>query len=124
MFKSGWSSKQTNTFITEIIECSEFCLQPDETSLNFAYAVLKSDGPAAQQKACGVCLLDVDQQGPNSNGDIMAKLSYGGRQYHAPCANFWVNCVDSMLPALRLPDLLWGCDWQALWFTNLYASEE
>ncbi|XP_025089450.1 synergin gamma-like isoform X3 [Pomacea canaliculata] len=81
-------------------------LLPDETSLNFAYAVLKSDGPAAQQKACGVCLLDVDQQGPNSNGDIMAKLSYGGRQYHAPCANFWVNCVDSMLPALRLPDLL------------------
>lgn len=53
-----------------------------------------------QQKACGVCLLDVASQ------TTTHQLSYAGRLYHAPCANFWVNCVDSMLPALVIPTLL------------------
>jgi hypothetical protein len=44
--------------------------------------------------ACGVCLLNVNK----STGDT--KLSYGGRQYHATCANFWCNRVDSILPSL------------------------
>ena len=84
--------------------------QPDETTFTFSQAVLKADSTAAQQKACGVCLLNVDcpqRGGTPSGGEDTPKLSYGGRQYHAPCANFWVNCVDSMLPSLKLPELLW-----------------
>ncbi|KAK7087724.1 hypothetical protein V1264_021736 [Littorina saxatilis] len=81
-------------------------LLPDEATMTFTHAILKTDIPAAQQKACGVCLLDVDSTSRNSSGEETPKLAYGGRQYHAPCANFWVNCVDSMLPALKLPELL------------------
>ena len=80
--------------------------QPDESTLMFNGAVLHDDGDAARRRACGVCLLDVDWRGRGGGDgdDAAGKLSYGGRQYHAPCANFWVNCVDSMLPALALPD--------------------
>ena len=56
-----------------------------------------------QQCSCGVCLLDVDKSCDNSKSSN--KLIYGGRQYHAPCANFWVNYVDSTLPALTIPVL-------------------
>lgn len=35
------------------------------------------------------------------------KLTYGGHQYHASCANFWINCVEPKPPGLILPDLLW-----------------
>nr|XP_048679561.1 synergin gamma isoform X3 [Caretta caretta] len=34
------------------------------------------------------------------------KLAYGGHQYHASCANFWINCVEPKPPGLILPDLL------------------
>ncbi|KAG0432159.1 hypothetical protein HPB47_021103, partial [Ixodes persulcatus] len=52
-------------------------------------------------KACGVCLLHVD------NPDIApSKLSYSGREYHSPCANLWVNCVNSLLPAVTRPQLI------------------
>uniref|UniRef100_A0A2K5EEL1 Synergin gamma n=1 Tax=Aotus nancymaae TaxID=37293 RepID=A0A2K5EEL1_AOTNA len=34
------------------------------------------------------------------------KLAYGGHQYHASCANFWINCVEPKPPGLVLPDLL------------------
>ncbi|XP_064476867.1 synergin gamma-like [Ornithodoros turicata] len=52
-------------------------------------------------KACGICLLHVD------NPEMMtSKLTYGARQYHAPCANLWVNCINSLLPAIPYPDLL------------------
>jgi len=68
---------------------------------------LKSDDSLSQMKACGVCLLNVDVPCKNFNRDEdCTKLTYGRRQYHASCANFWVNCVDSLLPALKLPELL------------------
>uniref|UniRef100_A0A131YHE7 Synergin gamma n=1 Tax=Rhipicephalus appendiculatus TaxID=34631 RepID=A0A131YHE7_RHIAP len=52
-------------------------------------------------KSCGVCLLHVD------NPDIASsKLSYSGREYHSPCANLWVNCVNSLLPAVTPVQLL------------------
>uniref|UniRef100_A0A8C5M455 Synergin gamma n=1 Tax=Leptobrachium leishanense TaxID=445787 RepID=A0A8C5M455_9ANUR len=41
----------------------------------------------------------------NSETDSF-KLSYGGHQYHASCANFWINCVEPKPPGLFLPDLL------------------
>ncbi|GAA6082071.1 synergin gamma isoform X1, partial [Tachysurus ichikawai] len=34
------------------------------------------------------------------------KLTYGGHQYHASCANFWINRVEPKPPGLILPDLL------------------
>ncbi|XP_060076037.1 synergin gamma-like [Ylistrum balloti] len=82
-------------------------LMPDDNSLRFNNAVLKSDDSLSQRRACGVCLLDVDVPSKNfSRENDCPKLTYGGRQYHAACANFWVNCVDSTLPALKLPELL------------------
>uniref|UniRef100_A0A8C9IMI4 Synergin gamma n=1 Tax=Piliocolobus tephrosceles TaxID=591936 RepID=A0A8C9IMI4_9PRIM len=41
----------------------------------------------------------------NSETDSF-KLAYGGHQYHASCANFWINCVEPKPPGLVLPDLL------------------
>ncbi|KAJ8312354.1 hypothetical protein KUTeg_009727 [Tegillarca granosa] len=82
-------------------------LMPDDNSLDFSNALLKSDDATSQMKACGVCLLNVDTRSKNFNqDDDCAKLTYGGRQYHSTCANFWLNCVDPMLPALKLPELL------------------
>ncbi|CAG5124803.1 unnamed protein product, partial [Candidula unifasciata] len=90
-------------------------LLPDETSLTFSNCVLKSDWEDAQHLACGLCLLNVDARpppapaGPHPGSMLVTnscKLTYAGRQYHATCANFWVNCVDQTLPSLTLPDLL------------------
>lgn len=47
------------------------------------------------------------RQAFNSETDNF-KLSYGGHQYHASCANFWINCVEPKPPGLILPDLLWA----------------
>ena len=34
------------------------------------------------------------------------KLEFAGRQYHSQCANFWLNCVDGVLPSLSFRELL------------------
>eukprot|EP00106_Octopus_bimaculoides_P000877 XP_014768319.1 PREDICTED: synergin gamma-like [Octopus bimaculoides] len=82
-------------------------LLSEVSSFNYTSAVLKTDDTASQLKACGVCLLNVDVFDRISNdNERAAKLTYSGRQYHTTCANFWVNCVDSMLPALKLPQLI------------------
>lgn len=54
------------------------------------------------------------RQAFNSDTDNF-KLAYGGHQYHASCANFWINCVEPKPPGLILPDLLWKAP---LWSTN------
>ncbi|XP_062448398.1 synergin gamma isoform X2 [Rhea pennata] len=86
-------------------------LTPDENSLDFSSCMLRPGIKNAQDLACGVCLLNVDSR---SKASIMAfnsetdnfKLAYGGHQYHASCANFWINCVEPKPPGLILPDLL------------------
>lgn len=62
---------------------------------------------------CKVCVifepplfLFLSRQAFNSETDNF-KLLYGGHQYHASCANFWINCVEPKPPGLILPDLLW-----------------
>ncbi|XP_059829362.1 synergin gamma isoform X7 [Hypanus sabinus] len=93
-------------------------LTPDENSLDFSSCILRPGIKNAKELACGVCLLNVDsrskkeenledqpKQAFNSESDNF-KLSYGGHQYHASCANFWINCVEPKPPGLILPDLL------------------
>ncbi|XP_076138360.1 synergin gamma isoform X4 [Alosa pseudoharengus] len=96
-------------------------LTPDESSLDFSSCILRPGIKNAKELACGVCLLNVDsrskkkeERGPlgrlfkrafNSETDNF-KLTYGGHQYHASCANFWINCVEPKPPGLILPDLL------------------
>ncbi|NXJ80751.1 SYNRG protein, partial [Trogon melanurus] len=94
-------------------------LTPDESSLDFSSCMLRPGIKNAQDLACGVCLLNVDSrskvssrlfqclvfQAFNSETDNF-KLAYGGHQYHASCANFWINCVEPKPPGLILPDLL------------------
>ncbi|XP_032946624.1 synergin gamma isoform X8 [Rhinolophus ferrumequinum] len=94
-------------------------LTPDETSLDFSSCMLRPGIKNAQELACGVCLLNVDSRSRkeekaaaehpkkafNSETDSF-KLAYGGHQYHASCANFWINCVEPKPPGLILPDLL------------------
>ncbi|KAF2982057.1 hypothetical protein EK904_013025 [Melospiza melodia maxima] len=48
---------------------------------------------------------EVQNKAFNSETDNF-KLAYGGHQYHASCANFWINCVEPKPPGLILPDLL------------------
>uniref|UniRef100_A0A8C0II66 Synergin gamma n=1 Tax=Bubo bubo TaxID=30461 RepID=A0A8C0II66_BUBBB len=94
-------------------------LTPDENSLDFSSCMLRPGIKNAQDLACGVCLLNVDSRSKkeekpveelprkafNSEMDNF-KLAYGGHQYHASCANFWINCVEPKPPGLILPDLL------------------
>ncbi|XP_066551492.1 synergin gamma isoform X2 [Amia ocellicauda] len=95
-------------------------LSPDESSLDFSSCILRHGIKNAKELACGVCLLNVDSRSKrkeektigrlfkkafNSETDNF-KLMYGGHQYHASCANFWINCVEPKPPGLILPDLL------------------
>ncbi|KAM9852883.1 synergin gamma [Aulostomus maculatus] len=95
-------------------------LAPDESSLDFSSCVLRHGIKNAKELACGVCLLNVDARSKNKEegtfGRLLKrafnsetdnfKLLYGGHQYHASCANFWINCVEPKPPGLILPDLL------------------
>ena len=64
---------------------------------------LLPSGSDGSSSACGVCLLDTTQE-PNDHlkewALSFAHLNYGGTVYHATCANFWCNKVNSVLPAL------------------------
>ncbi|XP_030392229.1 synergin gamma isoform X7 [Gopherus evgoodei] len=82
-------------------------LTPDENSLDFSSCMLRPGIKNAQDLACGVCLLNVDSRSKAFNSETdHFKLAYGGHQYHASCANFWINCVEPKPPGLILPDLL------------------
>ncbi|XP_038159256.1 synergin gamma isoform X7 [Cyprinodon tularosa] len=95
-------------------------LVPDESSLDFSSCILRPGIKNAKELACGVCLLNVDARSKNKEGSAIGrllkrafnsetdnfKLLYGGHQYHASCANFWINCVEPKPPGLILPDLL------------------
>ncbi|XP_060902878.1 synergin gamma isoform X6 [Labrus mixtus] len=95
-------------------------LAPDESSLDFSSCILRHGIKNAKELACGVCLLNVDARSKNKQGRTIGrlfkrafnsetdnfKLLYGGHQYHASCANFWINCVEPKPPGLILPDLL------------------
>ncbi|XP_060114739.1 synergin gamma isoform X9 [Heteronotia binoei] len=82
-------------------------LTPDENSLDFSSCMLRPGIKNAQELACGVCLLNVNSRSKAFNSETdNFKLAYGGHQYHASCANFWINCVEPKPPGLILPDLL------------------
>ena len=91
---------------SELCACC-VCVQPDESAFDYQQALLRLDDLSSKRKACGVCLLDVDfAMCTGEGGRNVRKLSHGGHQYHAPCANFWVNCVDSTLPALTFSAMI------------------
>ncbi|XP_077163908.1 synergin gamma-like isoform X2 [Paroedura picta] len=46
---------------------------------------------------CGICLTEVKQESEVQTGNSDPVI-YQGSCYHASCANFWLNCVDSTLP--------------------------
>uniref|UniRef100_A0A672H2C0 EH domain-containing protein n=1 Tax=Salarias fasciatus TaxID=181472 RepID=A0A672H2C0_SALFA len=82
-------------------------LAPDDSSLDFSSCILRHGIKNAKELACGVCLLNVDARSKAFNSETdNFKLLYGGHQYHASCANFWINCVEPKPPGLILPDLL------------------
>ncbi|XP_026081815.1 synergin gamma-like isoform X3 [Carassius auratus] len=82
-------------------------LTPDESSLDYSSCILRHGIKNAKELACGVCLLNVDSRSKAFNSETdNFKLIYGGHQYHASCANFWINCVEPKPPGLILPDLL------------------
>ncbi|CAB1347932.1 unnamed protein product, partial [Coregonus sp. 'balchen'] len=104
--------------VTKRVELGIKATAPDESSLDFSSCILRHGIKNAKELACGVCLLNVDSRSKalakdndrrlrafNSETDNF-KLLYGGHQYHASCANFWINCVEPKPPGLILPDLL------------------
>lgn len=95
--EQSWNS------ITVFIASSS--ILPEEKVLDFSSCILLNE-PENLQKACGICLLNVDAKNKLFDAEDYHKLTYGGRQYHATCANFWVNCVDPLLPSLPFPHLL------------------
>ncbi|GFU60899.1 synergin gamma [Nephila pilipes] len=108
------ASKQTTIIIDLLNEADQawntICgfiagstLMPKEASLEFSSVVLGSNAED-NTKACGLCLLNIEMRNKFENETL--NLSYGGRNYHSTCANLWVNCVDPLLPALSLPQLL------------------
>ncbi|CAF0767133.1 unnamed protein product [Adineta steineri] len=55
---------------------------------------------------CSICLLStigLDTVLPASSFSLFntACLTFAGRLYHAPCANFYLNLIDGILPSLR-----------------------
>ncbi|XP_011845598.1 PREDICTED: synergin gamma isoform X3 [Mandrillus leucophaeus] len=112
--------EKMTVIIKRLSPCHELLEEkPDENSLDFSSCMLRPGIKNAQELACGVCLLNVDSRSRkeekpaeehpkkafNSETDSF-KLAYGGHQYHASCANFWINCVEPKPPGLVLPDLL------------------
>uniref|UniRef100_A0A8C4Y765 Synergin gamma n=1 Tax=Gopherus evgoodei TaxID=1825980 RepID=A0A8C4Y765_9SAUR len=99
--------EESERYAYEWQRCLESALQPDENSLDFSSCMLRPGIKNAQDLACGVCLLNVDSRSKAFNSETdHFKLAYGGHQYHASCANFWINCVEPKPPGLILPDLL------------------
>lgn len=104
-------ASQTKNITTEWNDIAAICAGNPviPNSLDFTSCFLKADDYEARRKSCGVCLLNVDARSPASclSGEVGSKaLSYGGRQYHTTCANFWINCVSQTLPSLTIPELL------------------
>lgn len=60
-----------------------------------------------ENTVCGICLANL------YGGGNTHPLEYSGNIYHASCANLWVNCVESSLPALQ-GSLLWFYNMQVL----------
>ncbi|XP_067406298.1 synergin gamma-like [Emydura macquarii macquarii] len=59
---------------------------------------IHSPGPdSAPDKVCGVCLTEV-KGSPEALLGNSDPIFYQDSHYHASCANFWLNCVDSSLP--------------------------
>lgn len=103
----GLQSEQVDRLCTEVQATWQRLSAFLENSCLFTLEVSPAEDPrwlpSAEESArsCGVCLLHVD------NADIASsKLSYSGREYHSPCANLWVNCVNSLLPAVTPVQLL------------------
>ncbi|KAH6941400.1 hypothetical protein HPB50_017901 [Hyalomma asiaticum] len=104
---TGLQSESLDKLCCEVQETWERLASYLENSCLFTVKVPPAEDskwlPSAEEsaKSCGVCLLHVD------NPDIASsKLSYSGREYHSPCANLWVNCVNSLLPAVTPVQLL------------------
>ncbi|XP_069816821.1 synergin gamma-like isoform X1 [Dendropsophus ebraccatus] len=71
---------------------------PSQAALDLAAEGALSDTSPCLQSCCGVCLQDGAAEEFGSEGISM--LDIEGRVYHPSCANFWLHCVDSSLPAL------------------------
>ncbi|KAM8960768.1 synergin gamma-like [Pelodytes ibericus] len=68
---------------------------PSTSSLDCKTEESSSETTHCLKRCCGVCLLDQLGAEPTDN-----MLMHGGNLYHLSCANFWLNCVESSLPAL------------------------
>lgn len=78
--------------------------QPQPGSMDFSGAEFGPQIPPVLS-VCGLCLLNVDGRSKSRKNEMDAiKVEHGGRFYHATCANFWVNCVESCLPSLVYSD--------------------
>ncbi len=60
-------------------------------------------GPNYSSALCSVCLASLDLEDVGMNNAVLTldqASDDGGSRYHAACANFWANCVESNIPDL------------------------
>ncbi|KAG8597951.1 hypothetical protein GDO81_002441 [Engystomops pustulosus] len=70
---------------------------PSQSTLDDAAEYAVSDLSPCLQSCCGVCLLNIPV--PEFPPDVKnGMINIGGRSYHPCCANFWLHCVDPILP--------------------------
>jgi len=53
------------------------------------------------ENVCGICLIGTGWRDGEEEESWRLSLDFGGTLYHLPCANLWLNQVDSNLPALN-----------------------
>ena len=67
-------------------------------SYNITISSVRSGLPSTR---CGLCLCPTCPGSVTENSLMNNSIiQHESGQYHAPCANFWVNCVDDELPGL------------------------
>ncbi|UJR29981.1 hypothetical protein I4U23_017528 [Adineta vaga] len=73
----------------------------NDDEINYSSLIMNDTSPY-----CSICLLStvgLDSVLSISSSSLFntACLTFAGRLYHAPCANFYLNLIDGILPSLR-----------------------
>ena len=76
---------------------SKSSLIPNNSLWDFSDCV--SDSSISSDNCCGICHLCLDKTSKETNSNLVETvISYENASYHSICINFWINCVNEILP--------------------------